>query len=105
MPAHMFCFGYETPAQHYNNRAHEWWDDADSRAVFIDCDSEDEALKWGCEIAERFVAQLWIARGEPVQSWKAGRFAYWIETDTDRIASALTHNVPVVRAGEFPELR
>lgn len=102
MAAYMFCFGYETPTQHDNNSAHGW-DDSDSSAVFIECDTADEALDWGCEIAERFVARLWAARGEPAPSWKSAGFAYWIESDAERIEAGRRAALNTVRPGEFPD--
>ena len=102
VPAYLFIFGYETPTQHDNNAAHGW-DDEDSEATFIDAASEDDALAWGCEIAERYVGRLWAARGERGPSWKGSEFAYWIETDPTRIDDARRVSVPTVRIGEYPD--
>lgn len=97
----LFRFGYETPTQHFNNKA-KGWDDEDSEAVFIECDDADTALAWGREVAEHFVQGLWAVHGEPGQSWKAGEFAHWIEARADEITAAKTHAIQTVRVGEHP---
>jgi hypothetical protein len=100
MPRFLYVFGYETPAQLRANAANGW-DDEDSEALFIEAESEDEALKWGREVSERFMRQL---HGDSSVSWTALGYAHWIEADpagrgwrAEDVA-----RLPVVRSGEFP---
>lgn len=104
MTAHhefLFCFGYETPGQTRANDSHGW-DDENTQAVFIKASSMEEAISWGFEIAERFVDELYRAAHRSF-SWKAGEYAWWIETDPEVIARARGSCAHVV-AGEFPSL-
>lgn len=103
MTVFLFMFGFETPAQHRNNRANGW-DDEDSQSIFIEAVDAETALAWGRQIAENYVRHLWRAHPESAPSWDAGRFAHWIETDSDRIARAHQVNVPSVAVGEYPQL-
>lgn len=72
MPKFVFQFGYETPEQEAANALHGW-DDEDSQWVIIDAADEESALRWGCEIAERFVDQMGGS------SWRADKFAHWVD--------------------------
>jgi hypothetical protein len=103
MPVFLFRFGFETPIQYRNNKAHGW-DDEDSQALFIECSDPDGALAWGCEVAEAFVNRLWAAHGGNGPSWKSGQFAHWIEADPDEIARAHAFGIPCVRVGEHPPI-
>jgi hypothetical protein len=98
MPAFLFVFGYETPAQHRNNAEHGW-DDEDSDSVLIDAPNAEAALTWGREVAERFVRDL---RKGPGPSWKDAGFAHWIDPSADAIAKAREAGVPQVSVGEYP---
>ena len=104
MPIFLFRFGYETPAQHRNNKA-RGWDDEDSQAVFIEASGSDAALEWGREIAEQYVRKLWSIDGDSGPGWKESEFAHWIETDEGEIARANEHGVPRVGTGEHPTFR
>ena len=88
----VFCFGYETPRQAIAN-AERGWDDEDSEYVLIEAPNEAEALKWGCELAERFVQSLGGA------SWKAGNFAHWVELLSD---CPWASERAVIGVGQFP---
>src|SRR4051812_43636174 len=68
----VFRFGYESPQQAAANAAHGW-DDESSQYVLIDAPDEAAALRWGREIAERFVRELGVG------SWKVRNFAHWAE--------------------------
>lgn len=100
MPRFLYVFGYETPAQLRNNAAHRW-DDEDSQALFIEAESEDEALRWGREVSERFMSQL---HGDAGVSWTAIGYAHWIETDpaTRDWKPEDLAKLPTVRRGEYP---
>ena len=55
----------------------------------------------GCEVAERFIQRLF--RNDAV-SWKAQRFAHWIEPEgSPRSVSVDWSTLPVVRCGEYPD--
>lgn len=100
MTRFLFIFGFETPAQARNNQAHGW-DDEESEALGIFAPSAPEALEWGCEVAERFIQRLF--RNDAV-SWKAQRFAHWIEPEgSPRSVSVDWSTLPVVRCGEYPD--
>lgn len=79
MQPYLFHCGYCTPAMWRSNDAHGW-DDELSIAFFVNANSVEDALAWGCEVAEAFVAQLFADAGwTDIPSWKAAEFARWIE--------------------------
>ena len=43
--------------------------------------SDEEALAWGQEVSERFIAHLY---GDPWISWKQGDYASWVEPVKER---------------------
>lgn len=53
-PPYLFRFGFETAKQSGANEQ-QGWDDENSQCLFIVAADEEEALKWGNHIAERFV--------------------------------------------------
>ena len=100
MPKYLFVFGFETPQQRANNAKHGW-DDEDSASVFILAESKEQALQWGREVAEGFVASL--HKDERV-SWKQENFAAWIEEDfEERYQPDQLDRIPVVPVGEYPK--
>jgi hypothetical protein len=105
LKSYVFTFGYETPGQHKSNSRHGW-DDEDSIAFFIDAGSEEEAISWGREVAQRFVRELFCRQGETEgYDWVSAGFANWIEEHPEAVytpeqLAAMTH----VRVGEYPEL-
>jgi len=106
MARFLFRFGFCTPEQWEANEAHGW-DDESSEAFFIEAESYEVALAWGCEVAESLTRSLFeIADwGKEVPSWKESGFAYWIEDDPDSaLSSQALERLPVVRAGEMPSL-
>jgi hypothetical protein len=93
LPAFVFQFGYETPLQLARNEEHGW-DDESSQWLVIDAPDESAALSWGCEIAERFVRKL------SARSWRADRYAYWVEP-LDACPWAVGR--PAVPVGHMPD--
>jgi hypothetical protein len=97
-----FCyqFGFETPRMERLNKKDG--DDAKAlESVWILAESRENALEWGNEIAQRFIQKLF---GDPAKSWKAGRFARWVEDafewkDSDKSAKKMQ----TVRVGSYPD--
>ena len=79
MPTFLFRFGYEDALEMKCN-AGTGSDYESSNGVFIEADSEADALAWGCEIAEQFMKH---EHGAPSISWRALGYAHWIETDPE----------------------
>jgi hypothetical protein len=88
----VFRFGYETP-QHAAANTRHGWDDEDSQYVLIDAPDEASALNWGRDVAERFVREMGGG------SWRAGKFAHWIEPLSD---CPWAIGRPVIAIGQFP---
>lgn len=79
MTRFLFIFGYESPAERVTNDRDET-DFESSHAVWVRADSEEAALRKGCEYAERFAGQQFQHSGvEDSASWTQGGFAHWIE--------------------------
>ncbi len=100
MKEYLYVFGYETPVQRKNNAQHGW-DDEDSHALYILASNEQRALKWGHQIAERFIEALY---DDPNASWSRGEHAAWIETE-DRFTKDQVRQIPNVKDGEYPDIR
>ena len=95
MPRYLYIFCYRTPEQ-----LQEPGPDESSEACFIEAGSPEEALTWGREISERFVAQ----RLGPTVSWKSLGFAQWVEMEPFKEYPEETlARLHVVRRGNFPE--
>lgn len=93
----LYFFGYETPQQFAANRENGWDDECNQVAS-----SESEALRWGREISEAFVASLF--RDSPV-SWKQMNYAHGIEAKPEeRYSAAEINNIPVVQVGQLLDL-
>jgi len=100
MKKYLYFFGYETPQQFAANRENGW-DDEESHAVFVIASSESEALRWGREISEAFVAELFQ---DTVVSWKQMNYAHGIETNPEEQYSvAEMQAIPVVQVGQWPK--
>ena len=95
---YLFIFGYEHPAEHDAN-ADQGADYESSGVVRIIAADKLEALNWGREIAENFVAQLYR---DPTVSWKSLGFAAWVEEHPDDYLRQRWSEIPLVRVGEFP---
>jgi hypothetical protein len=93
MPAFVFQFGYESPAERAVNEQ-VGTDLESSQWVLIEAPDEVAALSWGREVAERFVQQ---SCGE---SWRAGNFAHWVEPLS---ACPWAVGRPAITVGQFPE--
>ena len=98
---HLFSFGYESPDEYRWNRANDT-DDQSSAAFWITEASEQEALRWGQTVADRFVSWLFERAGALGYSWSQGQFANWIETDPSALAAYRAANLPAVAVGEDP---
>lgn len=94
MSTFIYCFGYETPQQARNNDR-RGWDDENSYGLTIEADSEEAAIRWGREVAERFIKLLYR---DEAMSWKQLGFADWIEAPPID-----PWEMPVVKEGEFPD--
>ena len=70
----------------------------DSQCCWIVADSNEEALTWGRQVSERFVADRWPAAG----SWIASSFAHWIEDRDTAAIDWADANAPSCNAGEYP---
>jgi hypothetical protein len=95
---YLYIFGYEDPSDRKSNMENGT-DYESSRMIRILASSEEEALLWGDEIAERYVQSLF---GDMKVSWKADRFASWIENSPDAEEKRLWDELQVVNYGEFP---
>jgi hypothetical protein len=96
---YLYIFGYEDPGDRKSNMENGT-DYEGSRMIRILASSEEEALLWGNEIAERYVQYLF---GDMKISWKADRFASWIENSPDVEEKGLWDTLQVVGYGEFPD--
>jgi hypothetical protein len=94
---YLYCFGYESPTERETN-ARAGTDFESSAAIRIEAESEEQALEWGMEISERFVKALF---GEENVSWRAERFAAFIENDPD-VLDRWRESLPKVTVGEYP---
>ena len=102
----LFRFGYCTPVQWDSNRTHGW-DDESSSAFFVYADNAEDALSWGCEVAERYVRhQFEKARWTEIPSWKEAQFAFWIdETPTVEFSPEGLGELPKVMFKQVPDFR
>ncbi len=105
MPKFLFRFGFCTPEQWRANETHGW-DDESSEAFFIESESREVALSWGCAVAESFSRSLFESAGDhggKIPSWVEAGFAYWIEEDPAAVLSLQElEQFPTVRLGEMP---
>jgi hypothetical protein len=95
---YLFIFGYEDPAERESNDS-QGTDYESSGAVRIIAADEKQALSWGREIAERFVATIYR---DPTVSWKQLGYAAWIEEHPDDHLRQHWNDIAVVRVGEHP---
>ena len=91
LPVFLCTFGYESPAEREQNERHGT-DFESSKAIWIDAESEADALNWGREIAEQFY-HLLCGR-----SWRKDNYACWTEP-----WRPLDHVLPIVGVGELPD--
>ena len=78
MKQHLFVFGFEAPSDRAANERFDG-DQESSNAVWIQVDTETEALSRGREYAEEYVARLYRDAGASViPSWTADGYAHWI---------------------------
>jgi hypothetical protein len=97
---YLYIFGFETPEQARLNRANGW-DDEDSRAIFIEAASVEEALSWGRAISEEFLKELHRDRSV---SWAMHDYAHWIEDDpAARFGPGALAGLPVVTVCQYPD--
>ena len=99
MKKYLYIFGYESPEQLAAND-NNGWDDENSLSVFVEAESESEALAWGREISENFIKELFQ---DPSRSWKSMSYAHEIEKDPASIYSSdEIVSMPVVKVGQLP---
>jgi len=100
----LFRFGYCTPAQWAANNAHGW-DDESSGAFFVQAESDAAALIAGAEVVEQFVRSLFVeANVREIPSWKASKFAFWIEENPSQsFSKEALRELPEVSPGETPD--
>jgi hypothetical protein len=74
MADYLFQCGYGPPA------LREYPDDESSLAFFVEADTPEQALSWGCEVAQAFTARLYHQAGiSQGADWKADEYAYWLQ--------------------------
>ncbi len=74
----LFVFGYESPAERSSNET-SGTDFESSSAVWIRADSEEQALRKGCEYADQYVRRQYEQAGiSDSRSWIHDGFAHWI---------------------------
>jgi hypothetical protein len=95
---YLFIFGYEDVEEKKANDA-QGTDFESSAFVRIVASGEQQALEWGREIADHFIARLY---GDPTKSWKREGFAAWIEQSPEEHLRQSWETIPVVRVGEYP---
>lgn len=106
MKSYLFRFGFCTPGQWRDNDLHGW-DDESSSALFIDSETEEDALNWGREVAEEFCRSLFLdAHWEGViPSWKAAGFAHWIEGSPSQFSFEQLSELEHVKSGDMPNFK
>jgi hypothetical protein len=99
----VFRFGYCTPSQWVANEAHGW-DDESSAAFVVEAQTAEDALNWGREVANAFVAQLFEKSGTPSSSsWMDAKFASWLDENPERTFSGeFMRGLPTVTFGQMP---
>jgi hypothetical protein len=81
MKRFLFAFGYESPVERTTN-SKEGTDFESSCAVWVQAESEAEALQKGREYAEGFVVRQFQQAGvTDFPGWVRGEFANWIEQE------------------------
>jgi hypothetical protein len=100
MQRYLYIFAYQTPAQAAFSdpgEAEEF-----SAAVFVEAKNPQEALDWGREISEKFVADLF---GPGAASWRSKGFDHWVESQPEKeYPPHVLAGVPVVQVGTYPDL-
>ena len=96
---YLYIFGFEDPIDRETNES-VGTDFESSRLILISASTEAEALAWGHEISERFVAYLY---GDSSVSWKESNFASWIDHRPDRTLAEAMCQAPHVVVGEYPD--
>ena len=97
----LFRFGFENPHEAKCN-ARDGTDYESSTGIWIESETDDEALRWGMTIADRLVVFLFDRAQIAPYSWAHGGFAHWIEQEPEFLSAA--SYLPSVRFGEIPDL-
>ncbi len=96
----LYIFGYETPDEFAVNDIQQT--DFESAGFFrILADSEEEALRWGDQMAEWYVRNLFDTK-RPT-SWKELGYSSWIEHSPDEGLRQAARVLRPVLAGHFPD--
>lgn len=100
----LFMFGFESPAEYISNQRDGRGFES-SWGVWIVAENAAAATRWGCEISEEFVRQLFERAKLPAMSWKSATFAHWISDDVAELELARADKCfPKVTDGEMPDL-
>jgi len=99
---HLFVFCYETPEQLATNPMYGW-DEEESKAMFIKCESEDAALHWGRKAAQEYVRALFEREGAPAGlQWVPNRYAHWVEPNPSSLLTpGEMEDLPAIKIGQF----
>ena len=102
MPRFLFVFCYETPDELATNPMYGW-EEEESKALFIEARDEEEALRWGREVARAFVWALFQREGGPQDfEWKPKCYRHWIDFDLpSQCRPEELALIPSVRVGEL----
>lgn len=99
MSRFFFAFGYEDPEDVRVNAA--YGDDAESStSIWIEAETDDQAIDWGRTIAERFVVWLFERAGERPYSWIENRYGHAIEPGE---TSYVAERDQCVSVGQMPD--
>ena len=95
----VFVFGYESP--HEAAATQRVGTDMESAGVLpVLAESKEAALEWGREVAEWYLGKLMRVDG---YSWKARRYASWIEERPDRLLLETAEKVGDIARGSYPD--
>jgi hypothetical protein len=100
MARFLYLFGYEDPNTASAN-ASTGSDSESSAGFLIEADVEAEALRWGREVSQNFVAWLFARDQKPDPDWASLNFAHWLEPEASE-AWAAFRDAPVCRVGQLP---
>jgi hypothetical protein len=102
MPRFLFVFCYETPDELATNPMYGW-EEEETKAVFIEARHEEEALRWGREVARAFVWTLFQREGGPQDfEWKPNSYRHWIDFGLpSQVRPEELALIPTIRVGEL----
>jgi hypothetical protein len=103
MNDYYFSFGFMDPSE----ASHLGWGGPDfsesSEGVWIAAESEEKAVEWGREVAERFIATLF--KNQSV-SWKEHHYVHGIFQKTfDLLSEEAKKRTPRIQYGKWPNFQ